>query len=767
MSWFSRDNLTRTALGVGVLIAVLLASFGIGYRSSEALLDGAGAYLQRGHSVVHVNAESGTEDAETARKLATGEERLQVVQVGPDSVWVVNTETGEVWRLPTDTMKPEKVGDKRKPGAKQPDVVTGGGEAYLVDRDTGEVTALDPRPDKRRKVETRGTVDEAVVDSKGVAWALSRTQGELYRIAGGEVRREDKVAEPGESGVRVTLVADRPVVYRPAAGEAATYSADGLVRKYHLPQVSHPVLVPSSPVSAPTLIALVSASAMVYTVDLGTGKPSSTQLTGREGNLFGPPAVLGNLVYLADQTQRQVVRLELRTLRQRDPVKVENGTGQIDVFVRDGRVWVNDPYAPTMLVFDRHGNKTEVDRSGKTVTEAPKPEPPKPPKAPSAPDAKDAPDAPDKPTTSPNPEPTAEKVTVPDVVGMDRTKACEVVQRARLVCKLVSRQAPQKRTGEVVETDPKAGRELAVGSEVLVYYAGPAVVPDVVGKTVEEACEIVEKAGFTCSKSADGVAGSPSEINKVYGQQPAKGTAMSSGTPVVISYPVPGWIKVPQVVNLNPQQASETLQAYGLGEAPNPNEAHWQPNVVHSQSTPPGTAVQQGTAIGYAYQDSTPYVLDRWKLDKREVRYMAPRGQQPPPIGNLTWHPQTEYGGVYLDENDIPGELVTVHRFRCYNDCGDEDRDVAFFFKASTNPPSDKWRYDGPAFACFRPDGTAPEGTRALVAMKSEKRHSWAFAPYPSGEYDFLHSDNHGAFRTRFTVCHMWFGPGTPYRPNG
>ncbi len=448
------------------------------------------------------------------------------------------------------------------------------------------------------------------------------------------------------------------------------------------------MLVPTSPVASPVLVAVVPATAQVYTVDLRTGKSMPTQLVGREGHLFGPPAVLGDLVYVADQTQRQVVRLQLSTLRLRDPVEVTGGTGQIDVFVRDGRVWVNDPYAPTMLIFDKHGRKTEVDRSGKTVTEAPKPAEPPAAAKPPAPPAGPPKPAPKPPSPEPSPEGTVEQVSVPDVVGMDRTKACGVVRRARLVCKLVSRQDPKARTGEVLETDPAAGTRLAVGSEVIVYYAGPAVVPDVVGKTVEEACDLLTKAGFTCTKSADGVAGSPAEVNKVYGQQPAKDTVMTSGSPVTISYPVPGWIKVPQVTGMTPQQASETLRGYGLGEAPDSEAVHWQANVVLSQGTPPGTAVQH------------------------------------------------------------------------------DQRDLAFMFDRRTEPRSDKWRLDGEAFACFNPDGTAPEGTRPLEALHSEKRRSWAFAVRGTAEWEFFRSAEHGSYRRRFTICNLWFGVG-PFRPYG
>jgi hypothetical protein len=38
-----------------------------------------------------------------------------------------------------------------------------------------------------------------------------------------------------------------------------------------------------------------------------------------------------------------------------------------------------------------------------------------------------------------------------------------------------------------------------------------------------------------------------------------------------------------------------------------------------------------------------------------------------------------------------------------------------------------------------------------LQAMFSDNRRAWAFAPFPSGEYDF-HLE-HGAYAYQFTIC--------------
>ena len=53
-----------------------------------------------------------------------------------------------------------------------------------------------------------------------------------------------------------------------------------------------------------------------------------------------------------------------------------------------------------------------------------------------------------------------------------------------------------EREGLVLGIAPEAGSKAAAGTEITVTVAVPFTVPDVKGKTLEEATTIIEKAGF-------------------------------------------------------------------------------------------------------------------------------------------------------------------------------------------------------------------------------------------------------------------------------
>ena len=67
MTTSARERLTRVALGLVLLAGVVAVTFGAGYRASDALLDGASAYVQKDHTVVRVNAESRDTDGGSSR----------------------------------------------------------------------------------------------------------------------------------------------------------------------------------------------------------------------------------------------------------------------------------------------------------------------------------------------------------------------------------------------------------------------------------------------------------------------------------------------------------------------------------------------------------------------------------------------------------------------------------------------------------------------------------------------------------------------------
>lgn len=784
----NRDRLVRGGLVVALLVAVAGVAFGAGYRGSQAMLGDGSAYVQKGHTVVHVNAESGQADAKAARDLATGRQRLEIVQVRPGVVYVVNNETDQVWELPTDTMRPGAVAAAPtgtppaagpstggRPAAEEParpstsgdpgraQLVAGGGVAYLLDVERGALSLLDGR--RTTPVDLPSRVDDAVVDGAGTAWALSRADGVLYAIGGTQLRRQVTVSVPGEAA-RLTLAADRPVVLVPER------NGEGLVRVIG-EGVRHPeIVVAAQPdgalrvarpgADAPVLAAVVQRDDTVVTVDFATGEEQHLQLTGRDGaRSYGRPVVARGHVYVPDFTQRQVVVLALKPLRQLRAVPVPGPGGTFDVFARDGRVWANDPYARTLLSFTG-ADWTDADKGPGDGVVGSEPEPSAPPTT--APSAAAPPVRPTGRPTGPAPAPSRTRpapprttspppprlVEVPAVAGLDEAAACARITGAELRCAPpATQQQTGCQTGLALSSNPPARSRVRPGTAITVVLCGPTAVPGpLAGTHVDTACRTVEASGLVCARRDGGPAGSPAQVGLVSRQSPTAGTPVPNGSTVELWFFT--GVVVPQITGVSPGAACGALQAQGLLCAPNPEEVTWEANVVHGQSIPAGTPVALGTAVGYVYQDTAPVDLHRWKLHNVEVRYLSTGG---PPPGD--WRQQPDIGGVYGTGGGVPG-LVTVYQHRCVRDCLN-GRPTGYYYSQNPNPPNGRWALDGAAFTCF---GGAVPGTKRLMAMYHDGWNSWAFAPENSGEYDTHWASG---YRPQFVICHLFHGvPGFP-----
>jgi hypothetical protein len=769
-----RDQAIRIALVLALLAGVTAAAFGIGYRSSDAVLGDGSAYVQKGHTVVHVNGESGQADAKAARDLATGTQRLEVVQVRPGEVYVVNNATDEVWRLPTDTMLPERVatGAPASPPAApqesentQPDqapkvkaqLVTGGGAAYLHHPEAGTLNLL--KGQQTFAVPIPVKVSAAVVDDKGVAWALSKQDGYLYEIHGAEIKGRQTVAIPNEPA-RLTLAQGKPVVLLPERG------GDGLVRVIGGAEPAE-MVVPAQPdgaiqVARPgsgeaVLVTIDQRDDTVVTIDLKNGEEQRAQLEGRSGpRLYGRPVVSQEHIYIPDFTRRQVVVLKLKPLRQVRSVSVPGKEAFFEVFEREGRVWVNDPYSRTLLSFK--GDKwIEADKGEGNGIPDDKPSPSVPP-SPTASPTRTAGPKPPSPKSSPKPSlpppPPPRRIAVPAVAGLTGPQACAQVTAAELTClPPVTRQQTGCETDKALDSTPATGSLVAPGTQVTVFVCGPAAMPGpLVGMPLDQACRTVEAAGLVCTHADGGPAPTPAQVGTVSAQAPPPGTPVPNGAHVQVAYFTS--VGVPNITGMGPDQACATLQGHGLQCAPNPEEITWQANVVHGQSHPPGTPVPLGTPIGYLYQDNAPSLLNRYKLSGHPVRVLSVGG---PPGGS--WAPQPAMGGVYRWGEAVPG-LVWVNQFRCASNCAGGARPTGYYYaNQHQGAPggSGNWVNEGPAFTCF---GAPQPGTAPLQAMYKPGDIAWAFAPAGSWEHQIHAADGYG---DRFTICHIWHGvPGLP-----
>jgi beta-lactam-binding protein with PASTA domain len=127
------------------------------------------------------------------------------------------------------------------------------------------------------------------------------------------------------------------------------------------------------------------------------------------------------------------------------------------------------------------------------------------------------------------------EVDVPNVEGDTQEQAREKIKAAGLVTgdvRLENSTDPEIQQGEVIRTDPKAGKTVAKGTEVaLVVADGNAKLPNVRGMKAEEARRALVGLGFTVETKNE--ESTESEPGTVIRQSPSAGT-YPAGTTVTL-----------------------------------------------------------------------------------------------------------------------------------------------------------------------------------------------------------------------------------------
>ncbi|TMR20941.1 PASTA domain-containing protein [Nonomuraea turkmeniaca] len=798
--------LNRALLGVLIVALVVGVGFGTGYTTSKAAFSDGSAILPKGPGLAQINASSNQVDAQTAVELATRDQTLEVVQVRPDSVWVVNNDTKVATRLPTDTLKPDKTVPKGAATGKLK-LMAGDGQTYLLDQGSGKLDKLDGSRGKAGTVQVPPVAD-AVADSRGTVWAYTAPTGELLEIVDGALKARQAVSEPGTT-ITLTTVSDLPVVYRSDTGQAVMYDADGPRRQLELGAGQGTV---SQPGTTSSLIAVVvRATGTLVIGDFQTQRVRSVKLSGREGNQFDRPLVHKGRVYVPDFTKLHVLIVEVATERVRSE-RVPSPSGQFQLTARDDRVWVNDQKSRFTLSFDANGKRTQID-SGDTEGAEDKPLPtPSPTPTPTPPVTKvsNRPQTPQSKIVTPTAAPKPRSTTVPDLVGKDRAAACAEL-RPELRCVEVAREdsTAQDATGTVLETKPQAGARAPRGSAVTVYYRGPLAVPNVTDVSADKACEALDEAGLKCAKQPSGKAATVAKVGVVQAQSPAAGSPAATGTTVTITFPdqievgtytnqpiadacavisqaglvckqqetgqgapagvvqsqdpapgtglAPGATVtinflgnpvVPAVTEMAPEAACAAIAQAKLKCAPKATAATLDVNKVLHQSPAAGSRHPADTAVTIVYQAISPVALNRFKAPgAKRGGYLSAGGGGP-----TGWSSQGTIGRVYpLEAVGKVDGLSVIYRQRCEAKCGE----VGGYYFTGNQATQPNWVADGQAFACF---AQPVPGTVPLRALFNKEAAAWAWAPFPSGVHDAFTQGGFGS-EYDFTVCHVWPHP--------
>jgi len=160
----------------------------------------------------------------------------------------------------------------------------------------------------------------------------------------------------------------------------------------------------------------------------------------------------------------------------------------------------------------------------------------------------------------------ANAVPVPDVIDsqLDQARLLLTAQGFTVaVEEVVDEDAP---VGQVVDQNPSGGEEAPKGSEVRLFVSkGPAdrQVPDVVGRTIAEASNLLGQAGFSVSQTSE-----PSdtvEEGRVIRTDPVAETVRPKGAAItVVVSSGPAESTVPSVVGLTEANAINTLSGSGF-----------------------------------------------------------------------------------------------------------------------------------------------------------------------------------------------------------
>jgi eukaryotic-like serine/threonine-protein kinase len=187
-------------------------------------------------------------------------------------------------------------------------------------------------------------------------------------------------------------------------------------------------------------------------------------------------------------------------------------------------------------------------------------------------------------------------VPVPDVAGRAPADAQAALEQAGFAV-VVKRQFDETVPVDgVIGTDPAVGTDAPRDSTVqLLVSDGPApvAVPDVGGKSFDEASQALSALGFTVARADDFNATVLS--GKVIGTDPPAGQSAPRGSPVTIHVSKgPEMLKVPNVVGQTLDAATQLLQSQGFVID---TQSYLPGRVVRAQDPAAGTSVVKGTKV--------------------------------------------------------------------------------------------------------------------------------------------------------------------------
>ena len=171
-------------------------------------------------------------------------------------------------------------------------------------------------------------------------------------------------------------------------------------------------------------------------------------------------------------------------------------------------------------------------------------------------------DEPEKPIAE------AEQVKIPMVANKDRAEAEKILKDAGFEVTVEETTHDKIARGKAIGTDPAANASVARGTEIkLLVSSGREItdVPDLTGKTTEEAVQLLKDAKLVLNKEVKEEASDDVPKGKIITQTPPQGSQVSAGTKVTITVSTgPEDVRVPVVTGQQVEDARENLESAGF-----------------------------------------------------------------------------------------------------------------------------------------------------------------------------------------------------------
>jgi serine/threonine-protein kinase len=152
-----------------------------------------------------------------------------------------------------------------------------------------------------------------------------------------------------------------------------------------------------------------------------------------------------------------------------------------------------------------------------------------------------------------------EKVVVPDVTGQSLDDARAALEARGLKVGNIVEKEQTGPPGRVLSSDPVPGTSLPKGSAVnLTVISGKLTMPDLFGKTFEQARAELEGLGFSNIVRQDVAADTPDEAGTVVGQDPAKGAKADRNQKITLQVAEPAPTTAPPTTAPPPSSTPPT-----------------------------------------------------------------------------------------------------------------------------------------------------------------------------------------------------------------